>query len=375
MDINVYSVATPVVLAVVALEAVYCLYQKNGYYRFDDAMANFGTAIGHQVTNVAVAAFVFQVFTFLHGRYAFADWGRTPATFAAMYVLMDFLFYWFHRLGHAVNFLWAAHAPHHSSEELNYTVGLRASVTQRLASFLFYWPLALVAKPEVSLPLIGLHLLFQLIPHTRAIKRLPRWIESFLNTPTHHRVHHAMNPKYLDKNFGGTFIVWDKLFGTYVEEVEEPVYGCLRPVNTFDPVAINTQYFKLLWKDAVDAPLFTDKLKLWFMPNGWRPIGVPPRAALTPVFGRAKLRAELTPKQRWAMAAQLPPMLGAMYLVTMEGSPLDVWGKCAVGAAIWAVAILWGKTLDAARVPGRKWDLGERVRHHRAIREAVGAGA
>jgi len=349
MDINVYSVATPAVLAIVAVEAAYCLYQKNGYYRLDDAIANFGTAIGHQVTNVAVAALVYSFFTAIHGRWAIADWGKTPLTFAALYLTMDFLFYWFHRMGHSVNVLWAAHAPHHSSEELNYTVGLRASVTQRLASFLFYWPLALVAEPEVALPLVGLHLLFQLIPHTRVIKRLPKWIESWLNTPTHHRVHHGMNPKYLDKNFGGTFIVWDKLFGTYAEETEPVVYGVLRPVNTFDPVAINTQYFKLLWKDAVDAPLITDKLRLWFMPNGWRPIGVPPRAPLTSVFGREKLRAELTSSQRNLILAQLPFVLLAMYLVTKHESPLGFGAKVAVGLGIWAVVIGWGRTLDAAR--------------------------
>ena len=126
MDINVYSVATPAVLTIVALEAAYCLYQKNGYYRFDDTMANFGTAIGHQVTNVAVAALVFELFVGIHARWPVASWGKTPLSFIALYVSLDFLFYWFHRAGHGINFLWAAHAPHHSSEELNYTVGLRA---------------------------------------------------------------------------------------------------------------------------------------------------------------------------------------------------------------------------------------------------------
>ena len=254
MDMNVYAVATPVVLAVVALEAAYCLYQKNGYYRFDDAMANFATAIGHQITNVAVAALVFAFFTAIHSRWPVAEWGATPLSFAALYVSLDFLFYWFHRAGHGINFLWAAHAPHHSSEELNYTVGLRASLTQRLASFLFYWPLAFLAKPDVVLPLAGLHLLFQLIPHTRVLGRAPRWIEAWLNCPTHHRVHHGINPKYLDKNFGGTFIVWDKLFGTHVEETEPVVYGVLRPVGTFSPIAINLQYWALLWRRRERAP-------------------------------------------------------------------------------------------------------------------------
>ena len=361
MDINVYSVATPAVLAIVTLEAAYCLYQKNGYYRFDDAMANFGTAIGHQVTNVAVALFAFELFVGVRARWPLADWGATPVSFVALYLSTDFLFYWFHRLGHGINFLWAAHAPHHSSEELNYTVGLRASLTQRLASFLFYWPLALVAKPEVVLPLISLHLLIQLIPHTRVITRLPRWIEGWLNTPTHHRVHHGINPKYLDKNFGGSFIVWDKLFGTYAEETEPVVYGVLRPVNTWSPIEINLQYWKLLWRDAVDAPSWSDKLKLWFMPNGWRPEGVPPRATLTPVFGRVKLRSELLVRDRNRLLIQLPLLLGAMWLVTTHDSPLSPWGRAALGAAIWGAVIGWGVVLDASRL-GDKDDLAARAR-------------
>lgn len=364
---NVYAVATPAVLAVVALEAAYCLYQKNGYYRFDDAMANFGTAIGHQVVNVAVAAFAFELFSGLRARWPLADWGATPASFAALYLSVDFLFYWFHRAGHGINVLWAAHAPHHSSDELNYTVGLRASVTQRLASFLFYWPLAFVARPEVVLPLIGLHLLFQLIPHTRVIKRLPRWIEAWLNTPTHHRVHHAINPAYLDRNFGGTFIVWDKLFGTYAEEIEPPVYGVLRPLDTWSPVAINAQYWALLWRDALGAPAWADKLKLWVMPNGWRPAGAPPRDPMPPVFGRRKLASEMTAAGRRRLLVQLPLLLAAMWLVTSHGSPLGPWGKAALGAAIWAVVIGWGRALDAAR-SGNQDDLAARPgRHDRGV--------
>lgn len=349
MDINVYAVATPVVLAIVAVEAAYCLYQKNGYYRFDDAMANFGTAIGHQVTNVAVAALAFHLFTGLRARWPLADWGTTPLTFAALYLSVDFLFYWFHRMGHSINILWAAHAPHHSSEELNYTVGLRASVTQRLASFLFYWPLALVAKPEVVLPLVGLHLLIQLIPHTRAIKRLPPWIESWLNTPTHHRVHHGINPKYLDKNFGGTFIIWDKLFGTYAEETEPVVYGVLRPLDTFSPVKINSQYWGMMWADAVAAPKWSDKVKLWFMPNGWRPEGLAPRPPIPSVFGREKLVSEVSGATRYLLLLQLPILLGGMWLVTSHESPLGPVAKLLVGLGLWAAVIGWGAVLDEAR--------------------------
>lgn len=354
MDLNAYAVATPIVLAVVAAEADWCLYQKNGYYRFDDAMANFGTAIGHQVTNAGVAVLAFSVFDGLHARWGLARWGEDAASFAALYLAVDFLFYWFHRFGHSVNLLWAAHAPHHSSDELNYTVGLRASVTQRLASFFFYWPLALVARAEIVLPLIGLHLLLQLLPHTRAVGRLPRWIEAWLNCPTHHRVHHAINPRYLDRNFGGTFVVWDKLFGTFAEEVETPVYGTLRPPESYGPVAINLQYWALLWRDAFDAPSWRDKARLWFMPTGWRPAGVPPRAAPPPVFGRPKEAAVPAPATRALMLASLPVLLGLMLLVTRAESPLGLAGKAAAGALVWAGAIAWGAALDAAKAAPRR---------------------
>lgn len=356
MDLNVYAAATPAVLAVVSAEAAWCLYKRNGFYRFDDAMANFATAIGHQVTNVAAAGAAFGLFSSLHARWGLARWGQTPQSFAALYVAIDFLFYWFHRLGHARNLLWAAHAPHHSSPELNYSVGLRASVTQRLASFLFYWPLALVAEPEVVLPLIGLHLLLQLLPHTRVVRRLPGWLEAWLNCPAHHRVHHAINPEYRDRNFGGTFIVWDRLFGTFAAEAAEPVYGTLRPVGSFGPVAINVQYWRLLWDDACAAPRWTDKLRLWVMPTGWRPPGVPPRPAPPDAFGRAPLRSPLGAGARGALLLQLPVLLGAMLLVTRPESPLAPWAKAGLGAGIWLALIGWGRALDKGCAgPGRAW--------------------
>lgn len=348
MDINLYAAATPAVLAIIAAEFAYCLYQKNDYYRFDDAIANFGTAIGHQITNVAVAAMVFATYAGIYARFGFADWGRTPGSFAAMYFGLDFLFYCFHRAGHSINLFWAAHSPHHSSDELNYTVGLRASVTQRFVSFLFYAPLAFVAAPEILLPVVSLHLLFQLIPHTRVIKHLPKWIESWLNTPTHHRVHHAINPQYLDKNYGGTLIIWDKMFGSYAEEVEEPVYGVMRPLATFDPIAINGQYFGMLWEDMKATKSWTDKIKLWFMPTGWRPADLAPRPAAPSTYGRKKLRANLTSAQRAVFLAELPLLLGLMMLVTREDSPLGLAGKLAAGVGVWAWAIWWGRRLDSA---------------------------
>lgn len=367
MDTNVYAVATPAVLALVAAEAAWCLYQKNGYYRFDDAMANFATAIGHQITNVAVAAGAFFAFSALHARLPLADWGRTPATFAALYLATDFCFYWFHRMGHAVNILWAAHSPHHSSDELNYTVGLRASLTQRAASFLFFAPLALAARPEVVLPLISLHLLFQLLPHTRVIRRLPRWLEAVVNCPTHHRVHHAINDRYIDKNFSGTFIVWDKLFGTFAAEIEEPVFGDLLPAESFGVVDINIRFWRLLWNDAVAAPRWTDKLKLWFMPTGWRPQGVPALPDMPPIHGRAPLCSGAGLREKALMAATLPVLLAAMLTITEHGSPLSAAGKAAMGAAVWAVLIAWGVLLDRGASRGRN----ERVTPPPSRRESL----
>jgi hypothetical protein len=267
-----------------------------------------------------------------------------------LYLAVDFLFYWFHRAGHTFNLLWAAHAPHHSSEELNYTVAIRASVTQRAASFFFFLPLALLGFPaSMIVPTVAVHLLVQFLPHTRVVRRLG-WLETFLNCPAHHRVHHAINPQYLNKNFAGTFIVWDRLFGTFEPEVEEPVYGLQPALRSWNPLRANIQVFATLWRDMRATRAWLDKARLWFMPLDWR---APSRPAATsepeasPPGAQQKYRTPVPLGLRLYLLAQLVLALLMMLTVTRSDSALSVAEKTTMGALVWLVVTSWGGLMEA----------------------------
>ena len=193
-------------------------------------------------------------------------------TFA--FIVEDFGGYWVHRFSHRVNILWNRHIIHHSSEEFNLSCALRQSISQTFKFFTFLWiPAALMGIPATTFAILApIHLFMQFWYHTRLIDKMGI-LEYILVTPSHHRVHHAINPQYLDKNYSQIFIIWDKLFGTFQPELEDvkPVYGTLRPASTWNPIIINFKHLFQLIKDAWHAQNIIDKFKIWFMPTGWRP--------------------------------------------------------------------------------------------------------
>ncbi len=163
---------------------------------------------------------------------------------------------------------------HHSSEDYNLAVALRQGAFQGLFSWVFYLPLAFVGfPPSWFAAIMSFNLLYQFWIHTRTIKTLGP-LEWVLNTPSHHRVHHARNPKYLDRNYAGTLIIWDRMFGTFQAEEEEPVYGLTKPLDSWNPLWANLHVWRDLFRDAWLAPRWIDKLRIWFMPQGWRPDGI-----------------------------------------------------------------------------------------------------
>lgn len=192
------------------------------------------------------------------------------------FVLYDLCYYWLHRFGHERNILWAAHSVHHQSEEYNLSTALRQTSSGFLLSWIFYLPLAVLGVPPlVFITVAALNLLYQFWVHTRHIPKLG-WFEWLFITPSNHRVHHAQNPLYLDRNYGGVFIVWDRLFGTFQEEDDnEPViFGVTTPLASWNPLWANLQFYAQLWHDACHAERWADKLRIWFMPTGWRPADV-----------------------------------------------------------------------------------------------------
>lgn len=189
------------------------------------------------------------------------------------FVAYDFCYYWLHRFGHERNILWAAHSVHHQSEDYNLSTALRQTSTGFLLSWIFYLPLAVLGVPLLVFVSVGaLNLLYQFWVHTRHIPKLG-WYEWLFVTPSNHRVHHAQNPLYLDRNYGGVFILWDRLFGTFQPEddAEPVIFGVTTPLASWNPLWANLQFYAQLWHDARHAERWWDKLRIWFMPTGWRP--------------------------------------------------------------------------------------------------------
>ncbi len=277
---NVYSLITPFAIIMLLMEMAYSAIAGRKLFSFQESIANFGTALGNQTSNLLVAVFVYVTYDWLWSNFHLFHLPLDGAHWYNILLLLvgiDFIFYWVHRWGHQVNIMWAAHSPHHSAEEMNLMVGLRASVTQRLMTFFFFWPLTLLGfHPFDIYMMTGVHLFMSYWHHTEVIPKLGRWFEFVFNSPSHHRVHHGVNFQYLDKNFSEMLIIWDRLFGTFEEEDEQVVYGMYNGPASWNPIKINFHYYIHLWQLAKAAPYWTDKIKVWFMPLTWQPRGLPP---------------------------------------------------------------------------------------------------
>ncbi|MEH0155437.1 sterol desaturase family protein [Limibacter armeniacum] len=352
---NVYIISAPIILGLLVIEIIYCFIKGNGYYKFQDTVANVGTAIGNQCVNLVVAAVIYQSFGYLFDNFAMWEIPTTWWSLAILLILIDFLFYWFHRVGHTINIFWAAHMPHHSSEEMNLGVGLRASVTQRLFAFSVFWPLPLLGfTPDAIYSMVALHLLGSYWHHTRVIKKLG-WFEKWFNSPSHHRVHHGVNPQYIDKNFGEFLIIWDKMFGTFEPEVEEVCYGVTHPPKTWDPTNIYFQYWKELAIDAAKAPRFIDKIKIWFMPLGWRPKGMENEGETVAGIGytlseQVKFQTKQFRKSKPYLIFHIVLAMMFMYITVHTKSPLSETDRWIFSGAIFVMITAWGGILE-----GKKW--------------------
>jgi len=270
------------------------------------------------------------------------------------FVLYDFCYYWLHRLGHERNVLWAAHSVHHQSEEYNLTTALRQTSSGFIFSWIFYLPLALVGVPPlVFITVASLNLLYQFWVHTRHIPKLG-WLEWVLITPSNHRVHHAQNPVYLDRNYGGVFILWDRLFGTFKEEdpAEPVVFGVTTPLASWNPLWANLQFYAQLWADARRTESLWDKLRIWFMPTGWRPADVAAR------YPQAKQNLALFRKFEIALgrAQQAYVVLQFAVYVALGSYLMDVAERVPTAALVlgWSVMALGLFALGAA-LEDRPW--------------------
>lgn len=271
MNINPIILSIPVFFILIGLELVVDKVRKKSNYRFNDAITNISCGIGEQVTGVFFKLTVVGLYQFLFEHYALLNIPVNRTTGILLFIGVDFFYYWFHRYSHVINLFWGGHVVHHQSEEYNLSVALRQGWFQKFFSFGFYLPLAVIGfEPIQFLTVSSLVTLYQFWIHTKNINKMGV-LEYVLNTPSHHRVHHGVNPKYIDKNHGGTFIIWDKMFGTFQAEEEEPTYGITHPINTWDPLSANLHHWKQMYQGIKLMRSPGDKLRFIFMPPGWRP--------------------------------------------------------------------------------------------------------
>ncbi|WP_323755999.1 sterol desaturase family protein [Roseivirga sp.] len=265
-------IAIPVYFLLIGIELIVHRVQAVKSYRLNDAIANINCGVTSQVTGAFLKVLSIGVYTIIFEKVRVMDLPNSAIVWIGAFIAYDFFYYWAHRMSHEVNLFWGGHSVHHQSEEYNLSVALRQSSTQTIWTFAFYIPMALVGvHPILLVSVSGFNLLYQFWIHTESINKLPKWFEAIFNTPSHHRVHHARNPKYIDKNHAGTFIVWDKLFGTFKAEEERPIYGITKNLNSWNPVWANLAHYSDMWGDIKSIPNFGDKFRYVFEKPGWLP--------------------------------------------------------------------------------------------------------
>jgi len=343
---QIIVLATPVFLLLIGIEFLVGRWRGRNTYRLNDALNSIGLGVMSQIVGVfsALLTVAIYVFAFEHA----SLWQlsvREPWVWVVGLVFYDLCYYWVHRFGHTMALMWAAHVVHHQSEDYNLSTALRQTSSGWLVSWIFYLPMAVLGFPPLVFGVVALvDLLYQYWVHTQQIGKLG-WFDRWFCAPSNHRVHHAVNDKYLDKNYGGIFIVWDRLFGSFIEEddAEPCVYGTRGPLRSWNPLWANLHNYVDMAKDSWRARSLADKLRVWFKHPGWRPADVAQRWP-KPAFDLARVERFDPPMSR---AAQV--LAVALFIVVLNATTLFLWfahrmtlaeqvaAAAAILVALWAV--------------------------------------
>jgi len=304
--------------------------------KFKDALTSLGCGITTATLEVFIKAGLFSIYVLAYDNLALVKLDDNSwLTFICGLVIFDFIWYWAHRLSHEVNFLWGGHVPHQQSEEFNLTTALRQGALQDTMYWPLYMTMALMGfSLEMFVAQVMTNKFYGFWLHTRTIGKIPL-VEGILSTPSAHRVHHGMNDIYLDKNHGGIFMIFDRIFGTYQEETEEVIFGVRKRYASFDPVRAHFDWLISLWNDARQTGSWRDKLRLWFMPTGWRP------ADLEKKMPRQELSLQNFTK------FNSPTSLGSRRLTLVWAPPLSIFAMIAAASQVLTLpALSLGPTLN-----------------------------
>lgn len=393
---GIIAASIPLFFLLIGVELLAARLGHRPFYRLNDSISDLSAGTLSQLAGIFTKVLLVGAYgwtfeaTRLQHWLPLGDWPdgawftRAPAGtlwhadaiagWVVAFVAVDFAYYWFHRVSHEVNLFWAGHVVHHSSEEYNLAVALRQTALGGVLSWLFYMPLAALGLPLAQFATCyALNLVYQFWIHTRAIGRLPRWAEAVLNTPSHHRVHHGVNPEYQDRNYAGVFIVWDRWFGTFTPEREEPVYGLTTPLRSWNPLWAQVHQYVAIARAVRRAGTWGDRWRAVFGPPAWRPASeggpmpIPDVSRATSVVYDPAVPRVLTAYALAQFAAAIP---AALWLLR-EAATLP-WLHA--GAGVFVVALTLtnvGGVLEA-----RRWAFAaEQARLGALLAAAAGAAA
>ena len=352
---QIIVLATPAFFALIALEFAVGLARGRNTYRLNDSLNSIGLGVMSQVTGVFGKLLRIGLYALVFEHVALWRLGAdSPWVWLFALLFYDFCYYWLHRGGHRVAVLWAAHVVHHQSEDYNLGTALRQTSSGFLLGWLFYLPMAVAGVPPLVFGTVALvDLLYQFWVHTQQIDRLG-WFDRWFCSPSNHRVHHAVNDVYLDKNYGGILIVWDRLFGTFKDEMRaEPcVYGTRAPLQSWNPLWANLQVYRDLAVDSWRAGSWADKLRVWIKPPGWRPADVAVRWP-KPAFDIGAVSRFDPPAPRAAQFAA-----GALFLAVLGATTVMLWFSHQLSLRDQALAV--------AAIMALLWLIGALTQPHRA---------
>ncbi len=269
-DLILYAI--PFFLVTLIIEIIVDVREKANAYETKDALTSISMGLGNVFLGILSKVFVFGVFILIYNHVRLFT---IPFSWWAWLLILfvdDFAYYWFHRMSHESRFFWASHVVHHSSQKYNLSTALRQTWTGGFLAFVFWLPLPLLGfHPAMILAQMSISLIYQYWIHTEFIKKMPNWFEAIFNTPSHHRVHHATNPQYLDRNHAGIFIFWDKLFGSFQPEVEKPRYGLVKNISSFNPLYVAFHEWIDMFSDVFSSKTsLLNRLKYLTKPPGWK---------------------------------------------------------------------------------------------------------
>ena len=367
---QIIVLATPVFFVLIGLEFAWGHWRErrgtgHNNYRLNDSVNSISLGVLSQLGGVFSKLVAVGIYGAVFSSVALfpdtAFWSTWYGVLLAL-VFYDFCYYWVHRAGHRSAVFWAAHVVHHQSQQYNLSTALRQTSSGMLLSWVFYLPMAVAGVPPLIFGIVALiDLLYQFWVHTEQIGKLG-WFDRVFCSPSNHRVHHAINDGYVDRNYGGIWVIWDRMFGTFEPEAQPCVYGTRTPLNSWDPVWANLAVYAELWRRAGATPRWGDKLRVWLKPPGWLPEGGSCQMAgdtKPQAFDLTAVRTYAPPLQGTQMvfaAAQnlLLTALGAWYLwnVDAQALPLAALGAVAMTLGLWALGRYLQQQLAWWSTPG-----------------------